>query len=117
MWALIEKLAIDRESNKQCFWAATMAGQAGIYSVTWLKCTENGRWPHVISDSALYNRTSAIKRGYGILMHLGRHLDSLLKVVSEGVTHTFKKIAHTCGKSMIFEREFYLIFTFKSMSD
>ena len=40
------------KDNNGALWVAIMAGQAGIWSVIWLKCTENARWPHVISDSA-----------------------------------------------------------------
>ena len=40
-----------KKSNKRSFWVAIMARQMGIWSVTWLKCMENGQWPHVISDS------------------------------------------------------------------
>ena len=41
-----------KKSGKRCFWAAIMVSQSGIWSVIWLKCTENGRWPPVIiSDS------------------------------------------------------------------
>ena len=41
-----------RVINNQCLWAATMARQTGIWSVIWLKCTENGQWLPVISNSA-----------------------------------------------------------------
>ena len=40
------------KSNKRSFWAAILAMQTGIWSVIWLNCTENGWWPHVISDCA-----------------------------------------------------------------
>ena len=30
-----------------------MAKQAGIWSVIWLKCMENGQWPPTISDSVV----------------------------------------------------------------
>ena len=35
------------------FLVAIMAMQTSIWLVTWLKCTENGPWPHVISDSGI----------------------------------------------------------------
>ena len=40
------------KSSKRCFWAAIMAIQTGIrLMVIWLKCTENGRSPPVVSNS------------------------------------------------------------------
>ena len=53
---LIEKLVLivkhmasqSIKDNKRCFWVAIMARQAGIWSVIWLKCTENAQWLHVI---------------------------------------------------------------------
>ena len=40
-----------KKSNKRRFWMAILAMKTGIWSVIWLKCMENGPWPHVISDS------------------------------------------------------------------
>ena len=48
-----------------------MAGQVSIWSVLWLKCTENGRWPPVISDSAIMARVAA-------------------RIVSHTHTHTYR---------------------------